>query len=147
MYINETLNSNISLLAHHLLNCLVVTGPVPLPCFYVKELNTVVMNVVTSQERKKIQAESPMKELVKLGVIRNSSYAMVYHKDLNPDYLDTTVQLMFTPKLIYGAVKDRMDELDKALSVLSVQRALERLVTRETKLSSTHLHYILILCN
>ena len=54
---------------------------------------------------------------------------------------------MFIPKLIYDVVRDQMDDADKALSILSVQRTLERLLTNETKPNSVHLRYILILCN
>ena len=146
MYISDIISTNISLLAHHLLNFLVITGHIPLPSFYVEELNNVVMNAVSSQE-KKIQAESPMKELVKVGAVRSSSYPIIYHKNLHPDYIDTALQPMFIPKLIYEAVNDQMDYADKALSILSVQRALERLLTNETKPNSIHLHYVLILCN
>ena len=144
MYINDILTDNISLPAHHLLNSLVITGPIPLPLFYVEELNNVVMNAVSS---KRTQAESPMNELVKLGVVRSSSYPIIYHKDLHPDYIDTAIQLMFIPKLIYETVNDQMDHADKAVSILSVQRTLERLLTNETKPNLIQLHYILILCN
>ena len=104
------------------------------------------MNAVSSQERKKIQTESPMKELVKLGVIRSLSYLIVYHKDLHPDYIDTTIQPMIVPKLICDAVNDQMDDVHKALSVLSVQHALENFLINEA-ISLIHLRYILILCN
>ena len=105
------------------------------------------MNAVSSQEKRKMLAESPMKELVKLRVIRSSPYPIVYRKNLNPDDIDTTIQPMFVPKLICDAVKDQMDDVDKALSVISVQRALEnlRLISESTDL--IHLHYILILSN
>ena len=146
IYINDILTNSISLPAHHLLNSLVITGAIPLPLFYVEELNNVVMNAVPSQEKKKIQAESPMKELLKFRVIRSSSCPVVYHKDLNPDYIDTTVQSMIVPQLICGAVKNQMDVVDKALSILSVQHALENLLMNET-ISLIHLRYILILCN
>ena len=105
------------------------------------------MNGVSGQEKKWIQAESPMKELVKLGVIRSSPYAIIYHRNLHPDYINTTTQPMFIPKLICDAVRDQMDDADKALSILSVQCTLERLLINETKPNSIHLRYILILCN
>ena len=146
MYINDILGTNISLLALHLLNSLIITGPIHLPFFYVKALNNVVMNAVSSQEKRKMLAESPMKELEKLGVIRSSSYAMVYHKNLNPDYIDTNIQPMIIPKLICNAVNNQMDDVDKALSVLSVQRALKNLLISEST-NLIHLRYILILCN
>ena len=78
MYINDLLSTtiNVSLPAHHLLNCLVITGSIPLPLFYVEELNNIVMNAVISKEKKKLQelhgfvSESPIEQLAKEGVIR-----------------------------------------------------------------------------
>ena len=145
MYINDILTNNISLPAHYLLNSLVITGPIPLPLFYVEELNNVVMNTAVSKEKKRIQNESPIKELVKVGAVRSSSYPIVYHRNLNPGDMNTTVQPMFIPKLICDAVNDQMDDVDKALSVLPAQRALENLLTAERSL--IHLHYFLILCD
>ena len=54
LYISDILNttSNISLPAHHLLNCLTITEPIPLPLFYVEELNNVVMNTVSIKRRR-----------------------------------------------------------------------------------------------
>ena len=150
MYINDILTNNISLPAHHLLNSLVITGPIPLPLFYVEELNNVVMNAVISKENDVLHefvSESPMKQLLKVGVIRNTCYPIVYHKELNPEYVESSVQPMFIPKLICDAVKDQMDDAEKVLSILHAQRALENLLTNETRPSLTHLHYILILCN
>ena len=149
LYINDLLSTtrNISLPAHHLLNCLAITGPIPLPVFYVEELDNVVMNAVFNKEEKRIQAESPMKQLIKEGVIRKSCYPILYHKDLNTDYIDLSIQQMFVPKLICDAVKAEMDDTDKALSVLSAQHALDNLLTNEIEPSFIHLQYILILCN
>ena len=150
LFINDLLCtiSNISLPALHLLNSLAITGPIPLPLFYFEELDNVVMNAVfNKEEKRRIQAESPMKQLIKEGVIRGSCYPIVYHKDLNTDYIDLSIQQMFVPKLICDAVKDEMDDTDKVLAVLSVQRALENLLTNEIKPSLIYLRYILILCN
>ena len=149
LYINDLLSTtrNISLPAHHLLNCLAITGPIPLPVFYVEELDNVVMNAVFNKEEKRIQAESPMKQLEKEGVIRKFCYPILYHKDFHTDYIDLSIQQMFVPKLICDAVKDEMDDTDKVLSLLSAQRALNNLLTNEIKPSSIYLQYILILCN
>ena len=149
MYISDILSttSNISLPAHHLLNCLAITGPIPLPLFYVEELDKVVMNAVFNKEKKRIQAESPMKQLIiKEGVIRRSCYPIIYHKDLNTDYIDLGMQQITAPKLICDAVKDEMNDIDKVLAVLSAQQALENLI-HEIKLSLFHLQYLLILSN
>ena len=148
LYINDLLTTiNISLPAHHLLNSLVITGPIPLPLFYVEELDNVILNAVYNKEKERTQAESPMKRLVKQGVIRKSCYPILYHKDLDTDYIDLSIQPMFVPKLVCDVVKDEMDDTDKALSVLSVQRALENLLTNENKPSPIHSQYLLILCN
>ena len=149
LYINDILSTtrNISLPAHHLLNSLAITGPIPLPLFYVEELDNVVMSAVFNKEKRRIQAESPMKQLMKEGVIRRSCYPIVYHKDLDTDYIDLSIQQMFVPKLLCDAVTVEMDDTDKVLAVLSVQCALENLLTDEIKPSLIHLRYILILCN
>ena len=42
-------------------------GPISLPLFYVEERNNVVINAVISKEKKRIQDESPVKQLVKEG--------------------------------------------------------------------------------
>ena len=149
LFINDLLStiSTISLPAHHLLNSLAITGPIPLPLFYVEELDNVVMNAVFNKEKRRIQAESPMKQLIKEGVIRRSCYPILYHKDLDPMYTVTSVQKMFIPKLICDAVKDEMDDTDKALAILSVQRALENLLTNESNLNLNYLRYILTICN
>ena len=55
---------------------------------------------------------------------------------------------MIIPKLVCEVVKDQMDDVDKALSVLSVQRALENMLMNETTCTCLiHLCYILILCD
>ena len=147
MYINDML-SNISLPAHHLLNTLVITGPIPLPLFYVEELDNIVMNAVFIKEKKRLQAESPLKQLVGVGVIRYSSHPIVYHKDLNPEYLGSNILLMFVPKLICNAVKNQMDDTDLALAVLHAQHALEEILTKLSEIKQTliYLHYVYILC-
>ena len=149
LFINDLLStiSNISLPAHHLLGSLAITGPIPLPMFYVEELDNVVMNAVFIKEEKRIQTESPMKQLIKEGVIRKSCYPILYHKDLNTDFIDLSIQQMFVAKLICDAVKDEMNDIDEALAILSAQRALENLLTNESKLSLINLHYILVICN
>ena len=146
MYINDILNtnSNISLSAHHLLNCLAITGPIPLPLFYVEELDNVIMNAVFNKEKKRIQAKSPMKQLIKEGVIRRSCYPILYHKDLDTDYIDLSIQQMTVPKLICDAVKDEMNDTDKVLAVLSAQQALKNLTN---KIKSNNLQYVFILYN
>ena len=152
MYINDILNATISLTGHQLLNSLVITRPIPLPLFYVEELNNVVMNAAICKDKDKIQetrtfiSETPMKQLVRGGVIRNSCYPIIYHADLNPENVISNIQQMFIPKLICDAIKVQMNDTDKVLSTLCVQHALENLLTNDD-IDLIHLHYILILCN
>ena len=154
MYINDILfstTSNISLPAYQLLNSLVITGPIPLPLFYVEGLNNVIMNAVTCKEKDELYEfafELPIKQLLKVGVIRNACYPIVYHKELNPENINSSIQqLMVIPKLICDADKVQMDDTDKLLSILCIQRALENLLTSDDKPSLIHLQYIFILCN
>jgi len=155
MYINDMLSLgsvNISLPAQHLLNCLTIFGPIPLPLFYVEELDNVVMNAVISKEGKRMQTlhefvpESPMKQLEKVGVIRKYSFPMIYHKDFDTHHVDSSLQLLYIPKLICDAVNNEIDNVDKALSVLCAQHALENFLIGMNP-NLIHLHYTLILCN
>ena len=152
MYINDILNATISLTGHQLLNSLVITGPIPLPSFYVEELNNVVMNAAICKDKDRTQephisiSETPMKQLVHGGVIRNSCYPLVYHKDLNPVNVISNIQQMFIPKLICDAIKVQMNDTDKVLSILCAQHALENLLTSDD-IDLIQLHYILVLCN
>ena len=152
LYVNDILSTTISLTAYQLLNSLVITGPVVLPLFYVEELNNVVMNAAISKDKNRMQeprtfiSETPLKQLVRGGVIRNSGYPIVYHADLNPENVISNIQQMSIPKLICDAVKVQMDDSDKVLSTLCAQHALENLLTNDD-VDLIHLHYILILCN
>ena len=152
LYINDLLSNIFSLPANQLLNTLVITGPIPLPLFYVEELNNLVTNAVISNEEKIMQElqefipESPMNQLAKGGVIRNSCYPLVYHKDLDPKNLTSNVQLVFIPKLICDAVKYQMDDTAKILSTICAQRALENLLNNN-EVDLIQLHCVLILCN
>ena len=128
IYINDILlsaTSNIPLPAYQLLNSLVITGHIPLLLLNVKGLNNVVMNAFIGKEKDELHefaSESPMKQLLKVGVIRNACYPMVYHKELNPENVNSSIQqLMVIPKLICDAVKIQMDDTDKLLSILCIQ--------------------------
>ena len=152
LYINDLLSNIFSLPANQLLNILVMTGPIPLPLFYVEELNNIVTNAVISNEKEMMWElqefipVSPMNQLAKGGVIRNSCYPLVYHKDLNPKNLISNIQQVYIPKLICDAVKYQMDDTDKVLSTICAQRALENLLTN-TEVDLIQLHHLLILCN
>ena len=93
------------------------------------------MNTVISKEKNMMPephmfiSESPMKQLIQGGVIRNSCYRIVYHADLNPENVISDIQQKFIPKLICNAVKEQMDDTDKVYSTLRLQRALENLLT------------------
>jgi len=155
MYINDMLSLgsiNVSLPAQHLLNCLILFGPIPLPLFYVEELDNVVISAVISKEKKRMQTlhefvpESPMKQLGKVGVIRKYCYPIVYHKDFNTHHVESRIQLFFIPELICDAVKNEIDIVDKALSILCAQHALENLLIGSEQ-NLLHLQFLLLLCN
>ena len=89
-----------------LLSYLCKLKSVPLPLFYVKELDSLIIDEMALHQT---IFESPLlKELENKGVIRNYPSPLVYHKDLNPKHLNSSMQLMFIPELICDAVKSEM---------------------------------------
>ena len=154
MYINDILRSDdFSLPAQHLLHCLSIVGSIPLPKFYIDELDKLITEAITTKEDRRIQRvrgfvpEPLVSQLEQGGVIRKYPNPLLYHKDFNPQDVDSTVQLMCIPKLICDAIDSEMDSTDKAVSIMCVQHALETILTRKSMLSMIHLHYLLVLCN
>ena len=154
MYINDILRSDdFSLPAQHLLHCLSIVGSIPLPKFYIDELDKLITEAVTTKDDQKMQKvkgfvpEPLINQLEQGGVIRNFPNPLVYHKDLNPQSVDSTIQLIFIPKLICDATDSEMDTTDKAVSIMCVQHALENILIGKSTLSMIHFHYLLVLCN
>ncbi|XP_065920020.1 uncharacterized protein [Dysidea avara] len=154
MYINDILKSpDFSLPAQHLLHCLSIVGPVPLPKFYIDELDKLITEAITTKEDRRMQKvrgfipDPLISQLEQGGVIRKYPNPLVYHKDFNPQNVDPTIQLMFIPKLICDAIDSEMDTTDKAVSIMCVQHALDNILTGKNTLSMIHFHYIMVLCN
>ena len=154
LYINGILRSDdFSLPAQHLLHCLSIVGSIPLPKFYVDELDKLITEAMTTREDRRIQRvrgfipEPLVDQLEKGGVVRTYPNPVVYHKDFNPKNVDPTIKLMFIPKLICDAIDSEMDATDKAVSITCVQHAIENILTGKSILSMIHLHYLLVLCN
>ena len=155
LFINDILRSDhFSLPAQHLLCCLAILGSTPLPQFFVKELDNVIAAAVTTEEDKRIKklhgvvSKSLAIELEEQGVIRKFPYPIVYHKDLDPKYVNPSCNLFYVPKLICHAVESEMDFADKAVPIICVQNALENILTRRSsvQIDIVHLHYLLVVC-
>ena len=86
-------------------------------------------------------------ELEEQRAIRRFSYPIVYHKDLDPKYVNPSCILFYVPKLICHSVESEMDIADKAVSIICLQNALENILTRkQTQIDIVHLHYLLVAC-
>ena len=60
--------------------------------------------------------------------------------------MESRIQLFFIPELICDAVKNEIDIVDKALSILCAQHALENLLIGSEQ-NLLHLQFLLLLCN
>jgi len=156
MFINDIIRSDhFSLSAQHLLCCLTVLGSIPLPQFFISELDNLITTAITTEEDKRMQRLHGMvpqpliKQLEQGGLIRRLPYPIVYHKDFNPKNVDPTIELMFVPKLVCHAIESEMDVADKAISIMCVQHALESILTDKStvQVNMVHLQYLLVLCN
>ena len=154
LYINDLLRcDDFSLPAQHLLHCLSIVGSIPLPKFYIDELDKLITEAITTKEDQRMQkvrgfVPKPLvNQLEQGGVIRKFPNPLVYHKDFNPQSVDPTIQMLYIPKLICDAIDSEMDTTDKAVSITCVQHAIENILTGKNTLSTIHLHYLLVLCN
>ena len=107
-----------------LISCLCKLGPVPLPLYFIRRVNSLIINEIVSHQT---ILEPPLKELGDKGVIRNFPSPLVYHKDLNPKCLDSSMQLIFIPELICDAVKS---EIKYDNEIPRLQHALEIIIQR-----------------
>ena len=111
-----------------LLSTLCRLGSVPLPLFYVRRVNSLIIKEIAPCMT---ILEFPPNELQSKGVIRNCPSTVVYHKDLNPKCLNSSMQLMFIPELICDAVKSEM-KYDNEIARL--QHALEIMIQKNPSL-------------
>ena len=139
MCINDILEYNLSKPASLLLYCLCLSRSIPLIELYVKELN----HLFTTDAHATNEEQTLVKELEKIGVIRNDPYPMSYHKDLDPTSKRT--QLVSIPKLICDAIGNNMNDGDRIEMLHFTQQALKNVITHNPNL--IQLQYILVLCS
>ena len=120
--------SGLSEPAEILLSCLCQLRSVPLPLYFVRRVNSLVIDEMASHQT---IFESPLEELKSKAVIRNYLSPLVYHKDLNPKSLNSSMQLMFIPELICDAVKSEMENNNE---IPRLQHALEIMIQRNPSL-------------
>jgi len=155
MFINDIIRSYFSLPSQHLLCCLAVLGSIPLPQFFISELDNLITAAITTEEDKRMQrlyglvAESLLEQLVQGGIIRKFPHPIVYHKDFNPQSVNPNIELKFVPKLLCYAVESEMDIADKAVCIMCIQQALENILTGKStvQVNVVHLHYLLAVCH
>ena len=120
--------SGLSEPAEILLSCLCQLRSVPLPLYFVRRVNGLVIEEMAPHQT---IFESPLEELKSKAVIRNYPSPLVYHKDLNPKRLNSSMQLMFIPELICDAVKSEMENDNE---IPRLQHALEIMIQRNPSL-------------
>ncbi|XP_065893673.1 tetratricopeptide repeat protein 28-like [Dysidea avara] len=156
MFINDLIRSDhFSLPAQHLLYCLAIVGSLPLPQFFINELDSVITTAVTTKEDKRMQrlhgfvSKSLVEQLVRGGCIRMFPYPITYHKEFDPETMHKSLQLLFIPKLICSSIESEMDAADKAVCIMCLLHALENILTDQStvRINMVHLHYLLVLCN
>ena len=111
-----------------LVSCLCKLGSVPLPLYFIRRVNSLIINEMASDQT---ILEPPLKELENKGVIRNHTSRLVYHEDLNPKCLDSSMQLMYIPELICDVVKS---EIKYDNEIPRLEHALEIIIQRNPSL-------------
>ena len=145
LFINDLLTCDeYSILAHHLLNCLCVIGPIPIPLFLIEELDNIITEAVTGKNNGMQSSVTPLTQQLEAGVLRNYPHVFLYHEDFNPDFKVATSKLMYIPKLLCDAVISSMHSGDVALSIACVQQAVKNLLM---ELSLNQLHFMLVVLN
>ena len=86
-----------SISAHHLLNCLCVTGPIPIPLFLIEELDNIITKAVSGKNNGMQSSVTPLTKQLEIEVLRNYSHVFLYHKDFNPEFQVATSKLMYIP--------------------------------------------------
>lgn len=147
--INGLLNDNISLPAQCLLHCLSIVGSMPLPKFFIDELDKLITESFTLKENEQ-QGHGAfsgllVNQLLQAGVIIKFPNPIVYHKDFDPQSLDLTIQQMYIPELIRDATKSL---LDKKRCIKHVQLALKNILHQRSMVQAnkSHLYYTSMLC-
>ena len=111
-----------------LLSTLCRLGSVPLPLYFIRIVNSLIIKEIAPCMT---ILEFPPNELQSKGVIRNCPSTVVYHKDLNPKCLNSSMQLMYIPELICDAVKS---EIKYDNEIARLQHALEIMIQKNPSL-------------
>lgn len=143
LYINDLLTSNeFSIQAYHLLNCLCILGPIPIPLFLIEELD----KIITKAENNGLHGSvTPLIQQLEVGVLRKYPLIFLYHKDFNPKFLDPAAKLMYIPKLLCDVIRNSMYDADIALSITCVQEAVRNVLMNQ--LTINQLHFVLLIVN
>ena len=149
MFISNLLTCDefVSISAHHLLNCLSVIGPIPIPLFLIEELDNIITKVAAGKNNGVQRSITPLTKQLEAGVLRNYPHVFLYHKDFNPEFQVATSKLMYIPKLLCDVIKSGMHNGDVALSITCVQQAIKNLLTQTIQLSINQLHFMLVALN
>ena len=141
-----TCDEYISLPARHLLNCLCVIGPIPIPLFLIEEMDNIITKAAADKNRVQ-RSVTPLTQQLEAGLLRNHPHVFLYHKDFNPEFQVATSKLMYVPKLLCDVINTNMHSGDIALSITCVQQAIKNLLMQTIQLSINHLHFMLIVLN
>ena len=149
LFINDLLTCDefIAIPARHLLNCLCVLGPIPIPLFLIEELDNVITKAAAGKNNGAQSSMTPLTKQLEAGLLRNYPHVFLYHKDFNPDFKIATSKLMYVPKLLCDVINTNMHSGDVALSVTCVQQAIKNILTQTNQLSINQLHFMLVILN
>lgn len=148
-FINDLLTSDeFSVPANHLLNCLCVIGPVPIPLFVIEELDKIITKAATAKGRAVgNSSEALLIQELEVGVLRRCPDMFLYHKDFNPEFVDHNTKQMYVPKLFCDVIKRNMSISDIAVSVACVQHAVRNVPMERSQLNTNQLCFMLMVLN
>ena len=146
LFINDLLTSDeFSIPAYHFLNCLCIIGSVPIPLFLIKELDRIITEATIGKNNGMHISATPLIKQLKPGVLRKYPHMFLYHKDFNPEFLDSTTKLKYIPKLLCDVIKGNMHSGDVALSIACIQHAAKNVLMNQ--LNINQLCFMLVVLN
>ena len=147
LFINDLLMCDkYSIPARHLLNCLCVIGPIPIPLLLIEELDNIITKAAAGKDNGVQSSVTSLTKQLEAGVLRQYPHVFLYHKDLNPEFQVSTFKLMYIPRFLCDAITSNMHSGDVALSIACVQHAIKNLLM-QIQLSINQLHLILVIVN
>ena len=148
LFINDLLMCDeYSIPTHHLLNCLCVIGPIPIPLLLIEELDNIIIKATTGKDNGVQSSVTSLTKQLEAGVLRKYPQVFLYHKDLNPEFQVATFKLMYIPRLLCDSITSNMHSGDFALSIACVQQAIKNILMQINQLSINHLHLMLVVVN